>query len=98
VAAGRRHGLRIDPAATHELSTVLASGDLVVCGCDNAHEELVATDALGGGPVAGSLHWAVPDPVPSDTDDAFEDAYDEIAGRVERLAHALRPGPAGRPA
>jgi protein-tyrosine-phosphatase/DNA-binding transcriptional ArsR family regulator len=90
VATGRRHGLRIDPAATAGVAEVAAAGDLVVCVCDIAHEELAAGTATTGVPVAGSVHWAVPDPVPVDTDEAFEHAYAEIAGRVERLASRLR--------
>jgi protein-tyrosine-phosphatase len=98
VATGRRHGLRIDPAGTTGLAEVAAAGDLIVCVCDNAHEELAAGTAAIGVPTAGSLHWAVPDPVPLDTDEAFEHAYAEIAGRVERLAHTLQPAPADQPA
>jgi protein-tyrosine-phosphatase len=99
VATGRRHGLRIDPAATNALTSVVAAGDLIVCVCDNAHEELAAAgDAAIGVPVAGSIHWAVPDPVAVDTDEAFEHAYVEITGRVERLARALQATPARRSA
>lgn len=92
VATGRRHGLRIDPRSTAGLAEVAAAGDLVVCVCDNAHEELAGAgpDVLGV-PVAGSIHWAVPDPVPADTDEAFEHAYAEITGRVKRLADDLQP-------
>jgi protein-tyrosine-phosphatase/DNA-binding transcriptional ArsR family regulator len=99
VATGRRHGLRIDPRATAGLEQAIAAGDLVVCVCDNAHEELVTAgpDALGV-PVAGSIHWAVADPVPVDTDEAFEHAYAEITGRVQRLADALQPVVADQPA
>jgi protein-tyrosine-phosphatase/DNA-binding transcriptional ArsR family regulator len=90
VAAAHRHGLRIDPVATAQLVDVAARGDLVVCVCDNAHEELAAGDLLASG-VVGRVHWAVPDPVPADTDHAFETAYTQLAGRVERLAHTLDP-------
>ena len=45
--------------------------------CDNAHEEL--------DPDLPRLHWSVPDPVRVDTDAAFEDAYTDIDGRIERL-------------
>lgn len=83
VAAGRRHGLRIGRARTAHVHDVLRSGDLVVTVCDNAFEGL---------PVAtGSLHWAVADPVPADTDDAFETAYGHVSTRVARLALALHP-------
>jgi protein-tyrosine-phosphatase len=92
VSTGRRHGLRIDPHATAGLGQVIAAGDLVVCVCDNAHEELTIAgpDALGVS-VAGHIHWAVADPVPADTDEAFEHAHAEITGRVQRLVDALRP-------
>jgi len=36
----------------------------------------------------------VPDPVPADTDDAFEAAFSDIAARVDRLAPALQGSPA----
>ena len=90
VAVGRRHGLRIAGTHTARLGDVAAAGDLVVCVCDNAHEELSATglEAIRA-PVTGRVHWAVPDPVRVDTDEAFEAAYAQIAGRVEHLAHSL---------
>lgn len=81
VAAGRRHGLRLGRARPVAVENVLRDGDLVVAVCDNAHEEL--------DPAQQRLHWAIPDPVPVDTDDAFETAYDDIARRVERLADTV---------
>lgn len=81
VAAGRRHGLRLGRARPVAVENVLRDGDLVVAVCDNAHEEL--------DPTQQRLHWAIPDPVPVDTDDAFETAYDDIARRVERLADTV---------
>ena len=38
------------------------------------------------------MHWSVPDPVPADDDQAFEDTYQQITGRIDRLAQALDPG------
>jgi protein-tyrosine-phosphatase len=73
------------------LDDVASRGDLVVCVCDNAHEELVNDPGPTGAPPSVSLHWAVPDPARLDTDEAFETAYTQIAGRIERLAHALEP-------
>jgi protein-tyrosine-phosphatase len=35
------------------------------------------------------LHWSVPDPAPSDTEQAFENAYTDLAARIDRLAPAL---------
>jgi hypothetical protein len=40
-------------------------------------------------PDATRLHWSVADPVPADTDEAYEAAYADIAARVGRLASAL---------
>lgn len=84
VAAGRRHGVRLGRARTAHIDGVLRSGDLVVAVCDNAFEWFPAR-------VAAPLHWAVADPVPTDTDDAFETAYGHISTRVARLARALSP-------
>jgi protein-tyrosine-phosphatase/DNA-binding transcriptional ArsR family regulator len=97
LAVGRRHRLGLKAARTANLADVLAPGDLVVCVCDNAYEELTAagTEAAPA-PVAGRVHWAVPDPVRLDTDAAFEGAYDEITGRVRRLAQGFERA-AGRP-
>ena len=81
VTVGRRHGLHLSRAATHPLNDVLTPGDMIVAVCDNAHEEL--------DPDPDRLHWAIPDPVRIDTDQAFETAYADIVGRVERLADAV---------
>jgi protein-tyrosine-phosphatase/DNA-binding transcriptional ArsR family regulator len=81
VRVGRRHGLTLDAGATADVVDVAQPGDLLVAVCDNAHEELPAGQA--------QLHWAVPDPVRLDTDQAFETAYAQITQRVERLAHAF---------
>jgi protein-tyrosine-phosphatase/DNA-binding transcriptional ArsR family regulator len=81
VRVGRRHGLHLDAHATADIANVVRPGDLLVAVCDNAHEELP--------PGQAQLHWAVPDPVRVDTDQAFETAYEQITQRVERLAHAF---------
>lgn len=90
VATGRRHGLRLGRARPVGVNTILRDGDLVVAVCDNAHEEL--------DPTRPRLHWAIPDPVRVDTDEAFESAYDDITRRVERLAATVNKSadPAGR--
>jgi len=81
VAIGARHGLRLARAKTADAAGVLLPEDLVVAVCDNAYEEY---DDV-------ALHWSVPDPVRIDTDAAFERAYQEIHGRVARLAQATAP-------
>jgi ArsR family transcriptional regulator, arsenate/arsenite/antimonite-responsive transcriptional repressor / arsenate reductase (thioredoxin) len=80
-----RHGLTLDPTGTAHVGDILHDGDLVIAVCDNAYEDL--TDRL-----RPRLHWSVPDPVRVDTDAAFEAAYSDIAGRIERLAPALATG------
>jgi protein-tyrosine-phosphatase len=80
VRIGRKHGLRLADAGTANVADVIRTGDLVIAVCDNAREHL---------PVPPGLHWSVPDPVPADTDDAFEAAYAAIEARIDRLAPAL---------
>jgi protein-tyrosine-phosphatase/DNA-binding transcriptional ArsR family regulator len=84
VAVARSRGLSLSRAHTSHVDEVLHDGDLVVAVCDNAHEELGTSDRL---------HWSVPDPARVDTDDAFEQAFRDIADRVGRLAPAVHlPG------
>jgi protein-tyrosine-phosphatase len=82
VKVARRHGLPLERVRPRNVQTVMQPDDLVVSVCDSAHEELEA---------AGTehLHWSVPDPVRTGTDDAFEDAYRSVAGRVVRLAESV---------
>ena len=86
VQVARRHGLRIDATGTAHVADVVHDGDLVIAVCDNAHEGLT-------GEVRPALHWSVPDPVRVDTDAAFEAAYTDLAGRIQRIATLPRPGP-----
>lgn len=87
VSVARSHGLALDPTGTAQLAEVVHEGDLVIAVCDNAYEDLTGHHATG--PIRPRLHWSVPDPVRVDTDAAFETAYAELAGRVERVAPAL---------
>jgi protein-tyrosine-phosphatase/DNA-binding HxlR family transcriptional regulator len=79
VKVAHRHGLALDATGTAHVSDVLHDGDLVIAVCDNAHEEM-------SGPARPRLHWSVPDPVPAGTDEAFEAAYTDLAGRIDRIA------------
>jgi ArsR family transcriptional regulator, arsenate/arsenite/antimonite-responsive transcriptional repressor / arsenate reductase (thioredoxin) len=81
VRTARRHGLRLAETGTAHLDEVAVDGDLIVAVCDHVHETLPATRER--------LHWSVPDPVPADTDEAFEAAYTDLAGRVDRLVPSL---------
>ncbi|MEV0790390.1 helix-turn-helix domain-containing protein [Kribbella sp. NPDC050459] len=78
----RRHGL--DPAGwrTARLRDVVSRDDLLIAVCDNAYEDLRPEERP-------RLHWSIPDPAPVDTDAAFDAAYTELAGRIDRLAPAL---------
>lgn len=85
-ATARRHRLALAGARTAHVRDVLRPGDLVVAVCDSAYEDpaLEPDDCL---------HWAVPDPVRRASPAAFEVAFHELAGRVERLASAVRTEP-----
>lgn len=78
----RRHGLDLADTPPRNLDQVADEGDFVVTVCDNAHEELTP---LGG------IHWSIPDPLRTNTRDAFEDAYANIAHRIRGLAPRLTP-------
>jgi protein-tyrosine-phosphatase len=82
VTVARRHGLTLNPTRTAHIADIVHDGDLVIAVCDNAHEDLTS----GARP---RLHWSVPDPVPVNTDAAFEAAYTDLAGRIARLAPAV---------
>ncbi len=79
VTVAERHGLHIEPNRPNPLDDVLRDDDLIVAVCDNAHEEL--------GQILPRLHWSIPDPVPINTDAAFERAYTDLNRRVQHLAH-----------
>jgi ArsR family transcriptional regulator, arsenate/arsenite/antimonite-responsive transcriptional repressor / arsenate reductase (thioredoxin) len=83
VAVAERHGLRIERERPEPLDDVVHDDDLIVVVCDNAHEEL--------GQALRRLHWSIPDPVPANTDAAFEHAYTDINRRVRHLADLYTP-------
>lgn len=90
VAVARRRGLRLVQDRPQALDDLLRAGDLVVTVCDGAHEELASASTDG---LAGVVHWSVPDPAQAGTAAAFDDAYDDIAERVSRLALRLADDP-----
>lgn len=75
IAVAARHGLDLHDAAPKLLADIRHDDDLLISVCDNAHEALERTD----------LHWSVPDPVPSNTADAFEKTYRHLARRIDGL-------------
>ncbi|WP_285730562.1 helix-turn-helix domain-containing protein [Nocardiopsis sp. ATB16-24] len=82
LVTARSHGLRIGSRSPAHVDDVLREGDLIVAVCDSAHEELP--------PARDRLHWSIPDPIRADTATAFEDAFTQISGHIERLAPAVR--------
>ncbi|MFF0268297.1 ArsR family transcriptional regulator [Kribbella sp. NPDC004536] len=79
VKVARRRGLHPQKWRTAQVVDVVKPDDLVIAVCDIAYEHLPA-DARP------RVHWSVPDPARADTDAAFEAAYDDLAGRIDRLA------------
>jgi protein-tyrosine-phosphatase len=75
-----RHRLPIRRGRPQHVTNVHHQGDLVITVCDLAHEELGAQS---------DLHWSIPDPVRAGTNEAFDDAYENIAQRVSQLAPQL---------
>ncbi|MBT9605161.1 helix-turn-helix domain-containing protein [Microbacterium sp.] len=80
VATAERHALALPGAVPQDLGSVLADSDFVITVCDTAHEEIGVT---------GNLHWSIPDPVRTGTDDAFDSAYAELERRITELAPRL---------
>jgi len=78
LAIAERHGLEIDRNHPEPLEDVLHDDDVIIAVCDNAHEELSHT--------LPRLHWSIPDPVPANTNAAFERAYTDLNRRVQHLA------------
>ena len=77
VDTARRHGLEFTPITPVGLDEVRLRSDLIITVCDSAHEELDGADAL---------HWSVPDPVRTGTQDAFDTAFDDLVGRINDFA------------
>jgi protein-tyrosine-phosphatase len=88
-ATAARHRVPLRRVRPRQVTGVRRLDDLVVTVCDQAHEELSRSIGARG----SALHWSVRDPVPIDSDEAFESAFNEIRTRVERLANALSPIP-----
>lgn len=82
VATADRHGLHMPSTTPQHIDAVHAPDDFIVSVCDRAHEELDL-------PI--DIHWSVPEPVGTGSNEAFEAAYDDLAHRVTSLAQVLDP-------
>ena len=86
LATAQRHVLALHAHLPRAVPDVVRPEDFLVTVCDSAHEELG---------VAARLHWSIPDPVRVGSDQAFDDAVDELTRRVGDLAtHLTAPAPA----
>jgi protein-tyrosine-phosphatase/DNA-binding HxlR family transcriptional regulator len=80
VAVGRRHGLDLSSARPRLAADVLNGDELLIAVCDRAYEDLSSHP----------LHWSIPDPALGEDADAFERAYDDVTGRISRLAASFK--------
>lgn len=80
IDVARRHRVDLPEVPPRRLGG-LDDGDFVITVCDNAHEELTG---LGG------AHWSVPDPLRTNTEEAFESAFEDISHRINDLAPRMR--------
>ena len=84
IAVAERHGLSLAGARPRLLDDVATGTELVVTVCDSAFEE------LGDG---ARIHWSIGDPVAVGSRRAFDDAFEQIASRVQQLApHVIHEG------
>lgn len=81
VEVARRRGLDLGSGRPRGYEAVDVAPDLVVSVCDRARESELPF-------VAPHVHWSVHDPAGGDLS-AFERTFDELRGRVERLARAV---------
>jgi protein-tyrosine-phosphatase len=77
VAVAQRNGLSLADARPRRIADVATGGELIVTVCDSAFEE-IGDDAR--------LHWSISDPVPLGSQRAFDEAFVQIAARIEHLA------------
>lgn len=76
-----RRGLSLRRSRPMHVRDVVRPDDLVISVCDQVFEEM---------PTRPTLHWSVKDP--ADTDDAFAEAFDDLADRVSALAQQFDEG------
>lgn len=82
VAVAADLGVDLSGAVPTGYEAITVDPSIVVSVCDRARETTAPT---GNAP---DLHWSIPDPVLVGTNQAFRDAFGEIAERLERLAAA----------
>lgn len=83
VSVARRHGLDLTTAVPKLAHDVLTGDELLIAVCDRAYEDLRSQP----------LHWSIPDPARAADPRAFDDAYDTITSRIDRLTASLEGQP-----
>jgi protein-tyrosine-phosphatase/DNA-binding transcriptional ArsR family regulator len=83
-AAVRGAGLRVAHEAPRAIQDVVLPDDLVVSVCDAVNEQLAPLPNR-------RLHWSIPDPAATDTDQAFVEALVEVRQRASLLATVVTP-------
>ena len=83
VTVGRRHGLDLTASRPRLAADVLSGDELVIAVCDRAYEDLDSRP----------LHWSIADPALGESNEAFEGAFDDITGRITRLAASFQGEP-----
>ena len=77
-------GLDLSGAVPHGYGEVASPPAIVISVCDRAGESPIPFEAP-------HLHWSVPDPVASGTDDSFRTAFRDITSRIDRLLEVVVP-------
>lgn len=85
VKAAARMDIDLSGSLPGGYETLETAPDLVVSVCDRARE-------TGLPPAATTIHWSVPDPVRAGNLKSFQEAFAEIASRVDRLRNVGEPG------
>jgi protein-tyrosine-phosphatase/DNA-binding HxlR family transcriptional regulator len=80
IAVARRHHLPLPRRRPRHYTEIRHDDDLIVTVCDLAHEELGELT---------TVHWSVPDPVPTGDPGSFDAALAELADRIGRFAPRL---------
>jgi arsenate reductase len=84
------HGIPVEEPRPKRTEEVLGLGwDVVITVCDHARD---TCPVLPGATLA--VHWGMADPAgTSDEERAFEEAFQILSGRIDRLLASVRVGP-----
>jgi protein-tyrosine-phosphatase len=89
--SARRRGLTLRHPRPRLFEPAGHQTDLVITVCDRAHEDLAARDLD-----IRMLHWSVDDPAEVGSPQAFDQAAETLAARVEVVAPLVAPAPRRR--